>query len=72
MKLYQFDPFKHMTREESTVGALRAKAAHVDLSFLNSEGVIDTNKGGGVPTMGEISKTIAEAYAADSWADLSN
>jgi predicted TIM-barrel fold metal-dependent hydrolase len=72
MKLYQFDPFKQMTREESTVGALRAKATHVDLSFLSPEGVIDTNKGGGVPTMGEISKTIAEAYAADSWADLGN
>ena len=27
---YQFDPFEHRTREEATVGALRAKATDVD------------------------------------------
>jgi hypothetical protein len=27
---YQFDPFEHRTREECTVGALRARAADVD------------------------------------------
>ena len=27
---YQFDPFEHRTREECTVGALRAQATDVD------------------------------------------
>jgi len=30
MREYSFDPFKHISREEATVGALRAKATHVD------------------------------------------
>jgi len=36
--LFGFDPFQHRTMAESTVGALRAQAAHVDLSFLQTEG----------------------------------
>ena len=70
MELYGFDPFRHLPREEATVGALRARAEHLDLSFLDSDGVIRTGREGKVPTMGEIAKTIAEAYAADSWAEL--
>jgi predicted TIM-barrel fold metal-dependent hydrolase len=30
LRLFRFDPFRHLPREECTVGALRAKAAHVD------------------------------------------
>ena len=70
MKLYGFDPFKHMPKEECTVGALRAKAEHVDLSFLSSDGVIQTTQGGKTPTMGEIAQTLAEAYSAPSWAKI--
>jgi predicted TIM-barrel fold metal-dependent hydrolase len=30
MRTYSFDPFKHIPREQCTVGALRAQARHVD------------------------------------------
>jgi hypothetical protein len=32
MTHFQYDPFTHLPREECTVGALRAKASHVDVS----------------------------------------
>jgi hypothetical protein len=35
MRWYSFDPFVHMPREESTVGALRAKAAGHDVSTMS-------------------------------------
>ena len=55
MKAYNFDPFKHMSREASTVGALRAKATHVDLSFTNTDGMgIPPAKHDGVVTFGDI------------------
>ena len=37
MRLYNFDMFKHIPKEELTVGALRAQAADVDLGFRSSE-----------------------------------
>jgi hypothetical protein len=70
MRLYQLDPFKHIAKEECTVGALRAKATHVDLSYLSSEGVIKTGDIGRVPTMGDVSKRIAEAYSSPSWTGI--
>jgi len=66
MRVYQFDPFKHMKREDCTVGALRAAAAHVDLSYLSSEGVIITSEKGKVPTMRDISAAITEAIGTSA------
>ena len=37
-ELFAFDPFEHRAKAECTVGALRAQAGHVDLSFLHTEG----------------------------------
>jgi|KBSSwiStaDraftv2_1062776.scaffolds.fasta_scaffold109713_1 predicted TIM-barrel fold metal-dependent hydrolase len=37
-RLFNFDPFQNRAKSECTVGALRAQAAHVDLSFLHTEG----------------------------------
>lgn len=34
MRIYSFDPFKHMKKEDCTVGALRAQAAHVSTDYL--------------------------------------
>jgi hypothetical protein len=34
MRLFQFDPFKHRTREQSTVGSLRGEVAGRDTSFV--------------------------------------
>lgn len=70
MKLYQFDPFAHMPRDECTVGALRAKAEHVDLSFMDAKGEgIDTGAGGHRPQMGDVAKALAEAYSTKSWSE---
>jgi hypothetical protein len=38
MRQYNWDPFKHIGREEATVGALRAKATHVDTSYMRGKG----------------------------------
>ncbi|MGE0388045.1 MAG: amidohydrolase family protein [Gammaproteobacteria bacterium] len=38
MKCYSYDPFRHIRREDCTVGALRAQAAHVDLSYTDTGG----------------------------------
>jgi len=38
MRLYTFDPFKHIPREQCTVGALRAQAMHVDTEPRSSGG----------------------------------
>jgi hypothetical protein len=36
MRFFQYDPFAHRPREECTVGALRARAAGVDVSMKGS------------------------------------
>ena len=35
MRWYSFDPFAHMPKEESTVGALRKRAAGHDVSVMS-------------------------------------
>jgi Amidohydrolase len=37
MRLYSFDMFSHISKEDLTVGALRSQAADVDLGFRSSE-----------------------------------
>ncbi|MGE0385591.1 MAG: amidohydrolase family protein [Gammaproteobacteria bacterium] len=69
MRLYRFDPFVHLPRPQATVGALRARAGHVDLSFLEvPAGIAATNEGGRVPTMGDMARRLAEAYSTKNWA----
>jgi predicted TIM-barrel fold metal-dependent hydrolase len=36
MRIFSFDPFMHIPREQATVGALRAQASDVDLGFRSS------------------------------------
>jgi hypothetical protein len=37
LRLYSFDMFRHLPKDELTVGALRAQATDVDLGFRSSE-----------------------------------
>ena len=37
MRLFSFDAFAHVAKDEATVGALRARAADVDLGYRSSE-----------------------------------
>ncbi len=61
MRCYNFDPFKHLKREECTVGALRAKAKHVDLSYTETKGSgRPPSEKTGVITFGDISRQLAE------------
>jgi hypothetical protein len=36
MRLFQYDPFRHIAREQATAGALRAQATDVDLSLRSN------------------------------------
>ncbi len=38
MRQYSFDPFRFTDKKDATVGALRAKAAHVDISYMRGKG----------------------------------
>lgn len=38
MRQYSFDPFKHIKREDATVGALRAKGRNVDITPMQGKG----------------------------------
>jgi predicted TIM-barrel fold metal-dependent hydrolase len=68
MRMFQFDPFKIMPREQCTVGALRASAAHVDTSYLPSTGIIHTTEDGKTPSMREVAEKIAKGIGANtSW-----
>jgi hypothetical protein len=47
MKHFQFDPFSVRTREQCTVGALRAEASDVDVSLVSrARGQTKTNEDG--------------------------
>ncbi len=60
MRLYSFDPFKYLPREESTVGALRAKAKHVDTSYTETKGAGKkiTDRDAGPITMRDLAKQL--------------
>lgn len=64
MRCYSFDPFKHLNREDCTVGALMAKARHVDLSFTETggAGAKPTDAALGPITMAQIGKQLAMAH----------
>ena len=36
LRIFSFDPFAHISRDEATVGALRAQAVDVDLGYRSS------------------------------------
>lgn len=59
MRIFSYDPFAHIPREQATVGALRAQATGVDMSFRSSDrlkktgtdtvSVLDLAKAAGLP-----------------------
>jgi predicted TIM-barrel fold metal-dependent hydrolase len=63
MRCYSFDPFRHHRRADVTVGALKAKAKHVDLSFTDTggAGAKPTDAALGPISMMEIQKQLAMA-----------
>ncbi|GAB3101886.1 amidohydrolase [Aestuariicella hydrocarbonica] len=64
MRAYNFNPFEHLKKEDCTVGALREKAKHVDLSYTDTSGAgIPPAKHDGVVTYGDILKQLAGTHA---------
>jgi len=53
MKAFNFDPFRHIPREQATVGALRAKAGHVDVGYIYSKAAQARPKRTGPMTVAE-------------------
>jgi predicted TIM-barrel fold metal-dependent hydrolase len=58
MREYRFDPIAMLGRENCTVGALRAKATHVDTSLKSTPG-LKPSEGQKVVTSGDIMKMMA-------------
>ena len=64
MRHFQYDPFKHMPREQCSVAALRAKATHVDTSVRSvSGGKKPSDYEKGYCTIADIMKQMAGAFA---------
>lgn len=63
MGAYNFDPFKHLDKADCTVGALRAKATHVDLGYTNTEGMgIPPAQHDGVVTFKDILEQLSGSH----------
>ncbi len=64
MKHFQYDPFKHIKKQDATVGALRAKAAHVDVTpRRGSGGKPPSDYESGFVTVADIMKQMSTAFA---------
>ncbi|MGE0387547.1 MAG: amidohydrolase family protein [Gammaproteobacteria bacterium] len=59
LRVYRFDPFAIMPRDQCTVGALRARATHVDLTPI---------EGGGRPPSEGVSRVVTAADVAKQFA----
>lgn len=60
MRHFRYEPFRHISKEQTTVGALRAQATDVDLS-LKSHGGLFPREGKGIVTAGQVAKQLATA-----------
>lgn len=64
MRHFRFDPFKHVPKEQATVGALRAQAKHVDVKPAGGKGgKKPSDYKSGYCTIGDIMQQMAGAYA---------
>jgi hypothetical protein len=57
---FRYEPFAHISREQATVGALRAQAKDVDLA-VRSQGGLAPGREGGIVTAGQVAKQLATA-----------
>jgi predicted TIM-barrel fold metal-dependent hydrolase len=60
LKHFRFDPFRFIPRERASVAALRAQAAHVDLT-PRSRGGLAPEREAGIVTAGRVAKQLATA-----------
>ena len=60
IRLFRYDPFRLIPKDQATVGALRAQAVGVDLS-LKSHGGLRPREGAGIVTAGQVAMQLATA-----------
>jgi hypothetical protein len=61
---FQYDPFKHIPKEQCTVGALRTQAKHVDVTLrAGAGGKAPSDYAKGYATVGDIIKQMANAFS---------
>jgi predicted TIM-barrel fold metal-dependent hydrolase len=64
MEHFRYDPFQHVPKQEATVGALRKKATHVDVSpTVGAGGKQPSDYERGYCTIGDIMQQMAGAFA---------
>ena len=64
LRHFRYDPFQHISKEDATVGALRAKAAHVDITPKSGGGgKAPSDYETGYATIGDIMQQMATAFA---------
>jgi hypothetical protein len=64
MRHFRYDPFRHVPKEQASVGALRAKATHVDVQPAGGKGgKTPSDYQSGYCTIGDIMQQMAGAYA---------
>lgn len=66
MRAYSFDPFKHMDRSECTVGALRAKATHVDTTQKHIGEGTPPARHDGIVTVADIAAQLTKMHRAEA------
>ena len=63
-RYFQYDPFKHIPKEQCSVGALRAQAKGVDLTpRVGGGGKKPSDYARGYCTIGDIMKQMATAFS---------
>ena len=63
MRIFQYDPFSLIPREQSTVAALRSQATHVDLTLIrDAGGKPPGHKEGEVVRMAQVVKQLSGAF----------
>jgi predicted TIM-barrel fold metal-dependent hydrolase len=63
-RLFQYDPFRHIPKEQCTVAALRAQAKHVDLTpRVGAGGKAPSDYAKGYATVGDIIRQMAGAFS---------
>jgi hypothetical protein len=64
MRVFSYDPFRHVPRERATVGALRARAQHVDVRPTPGKGgKRPSDYAAGYATIADVIKQMAGAFA---------
>jgi hypothetical protein len=65
MKWFNYDPFKHIPKEQSTVGALRAQAEDVDISLVSHDrGLHPSDYTKGYATIADLVGQMAQALTS--------